>query len=443
MPFPARRVPILLTATTPTEFTVDALKKQLTDIGLTCSEADKDKLTEYLQEFDTSIPVGSVETFGMMKPALPGESKLEGFVGAYVQSSIGNYEPDSTGLGYATDLEYIQYPTHFDWLVSNQPGFAGMKNDPPESKGQFGTVDAIKTMFIDVATTASASLIKGLDKESIQSVFSNAISTLTDRNAEDYRPGPQSRVIFLVDGYNPKTNAADSIGVLTVTWDLTIQNYQKKKMNSPLLHETTLSVHTRSVLYSSLDTLANDKLAVQTQFKENAFQDIPARPTVVKIFDALPPADAATFKQSLPLVATENTLEAVVLYAPNLQNIGSIDNTLSDTTTIYTESVTSGFTFSTAQELGLEAVFSADAIIAKASISVTLTFTFTEEWSKSTTESMSFSVPPGKKAFTYQGYLMAKHIVYDAQSGTFKYGTGARMLSNVLVTTAAPVLDAG
>ena len=44
-----------------------------------------------------------------------------------------------------------------------------------------------------------------------------------------------------------------------------------------------------------------------------------------------------------------------MLYAPNLQNVGSIDNTNSDTTTDYSKSVTSGFTFSTSQALSVEA----------------------------------------------------------------------------------------
>lgn len=234
---------------------------------------------------------------------------------------------------------------------------------------------AVKKMFIDAATTTSASLVKGLVKDALESVSSNLLGQVTDHNIRDCAPGPQSTVIFLVDGYDDAKTNASSVGVLTVVWNLVVKDYKEKKKIP--LHETTLSIRTHAVLYSSLDPMFADKLTV------------------------------------------------IVLYAPNLQNIGSIDNGLSDTTTIYTKSVTTGFTFSASQSIGTEAVFEASIIIADAKVGFTLTFSVTEEWSTST-ESMSFSVPPGKKAFTYQGYVMAKHLIFDAKSGSYAYGSGAQ-----------------
>lgn len=435
---PRQRVPIALEAATPTKLTVEDLKDQLTDIGLTCPDSAKDKLADYIREVEAKIPVGSVETYALLKPTHDPALRLEGLVGDYEQSSTGNWQPDSTGLGYATTLEYIQYAEHFDWLVANVPSFTGIKNDPPTYSGKYDSIDAVKQMFSQVATDASATLVKGLDKQSVESVLSNAIAPLNDKNAQDYKPGPQSRVIFLVENYNPSTQEADAVGVLTVVWDLTIKDYKEKK-KAPL-HATTLTVNCRSVLYSSLDAMYADYLAAKTHFKENAFLAIPPKPAKVTIFDKRPPAIEDTFVNSLPVLATAEELKVIVLFAPNLQNVGTIDNTNSDVTTTYEKSITSGFTFSMAQQLSVEANFEAGVVFAKGEFKVGLTFTFTEEWSSSTTETMSFSVPGGKKACTYQGYLMAQILSYSAKSGTYTYKETARLLSNILATSAAPIV---
>jgi hypothetical protein len=438
MAIPRRTIPISLTAASPTPLTVEGLKKQLTDIGLTCPASEEPKLEKYISEVKGEIPDGLVETYGILKPATEKERRVPRLVTDLAEASTGNWEPDSTGFGYATILEYIQYGDHFDWLLANQPGFTGTVVKPPAYTGRYDTIDAVKRMFATVATDASSALIKGLNKASIESVLSNAIAPLNDANAQNYAPGPDSRVIFLVENYNPDTQEAAGVGVLSIWWDLTIKDYKEKKKNPQ--HDTTLTVRCRAVLYSSLDDMNRDYLAARTHFKENAFQAIPRR-SKVTIFDARPPATEDTFTKSLPKKATEKELQAIVLYAPNLQNVGSIDNTNSDTTTEYSKSVTSGFTFSTSQQLSVEASFEASAEVIKAGLKVGFSISFTEEWSESTTETMSFSVPPGKKAFTYQGYLMAQILSYDASSGVYTYKDVARFLTNILATSPVPLVD--
>lgn len=441
MPIPRRTIPISLTAATPSALTVESLKKQLTDIGLTCPDSEESKLARYIEEVKHQIPVGLIQTYSILKPATDGMQPIAGFATDLAEASTGNWEPDSTGLGYSTTLEYIQYEAHFDWLVANQPGFTGTVVKPPAYTGRYDTIDAVKQLFVTVATDASSTLIKGLDKSSIESVLSNAIAPLNDANAKDYKPGPDSRVIFLVENYNPATQEADAIGVLSVWWDLTIKDYKEKKKNPQ--HDTSLTVRARSVLYSSLDDMNRDYLAARAHFKENAFATaggIPRRSTVT-IFDARPPATEDTFIKSLPKVATANELQVLVLYAPNLQNIGSIDNTNSDTTTNYSKSVTSGFTFSTTQQFSVEAYFEASVEVVKAGLKVGFSISFTEQWSTSTTETMSFSVPPNKKAFTYQGYLQAQILSYDAATGTYTYKDTARFLTNILASSKVPLVD--
>lgn len=440
MTIPRVRIPVSLTKATPTALTVDALKSQLTDIGLTCPDSAKDKLAAYIAEVERDMPVGSVETYQLLKPAAVGEQALEGFQESYVESSTGNWEPDSTGFGYSTVLEYIQYPTHFDWLVANRPGFTGITNSPPQYSGKYASVDAVKQMFATVATDASATLVKGLDKASMESVLSNAISPLNDTNAKNYAPGPQTRVIFLVENYNPSTQEADAIGVLTIWWDMTITDYKEKKKDP--LHQTTLLIKCRSVLYSSLDAMNADYLAVEAAFKSTAFavEGIPRPPAQVTIFTARPPADRDTFVKSLPKIATEDLLQVIVLFAPDLQLVGSVDNTASKSATTYTKSVTSGFTFTMSQQLSVSTKFAAGIVIVSGEVTLGLSLTFTESWSSSTTETMAFAVPAGAKTFTYQGYMMAQILTFDPESGLYTWGELARMLTNALVTSEVPVI---
>ena len=52
MPIPRQHFPINLNPATPTPVTVENLKKQLTDIGLTCPDSDPEKLKAYAERFN-------------------------------------------------------------------------------------------------------------------------------------------------------------------------------------------------------------------------------------------------------------------------------------------------------------------------------------------------------------------------------------------------------
>lgn len=164
MAIPRRTIPVSLTEATPTPLTVDALKQQLTDIGLTCPDSEEGKLAAYIAEVERTIPSGSVQTYAILKPAGEGDVALAGFETDLAQAAVGNWEPDSTGFGYATVLEYIQYAAHFDWLLDNLPSFTGTKVAPPPYKGRYDTIDGVKKMFSTVATDASSTLVKGVDR---------------------------------------------------------------------------------------------------------------------------------------------------------------------------------------------------------------------------------------------------------------------------------------
>jgi hypothetical protein len=129
----------------------------------------------------------------------------------------------------------------------------------------------------------------------------------------------------------------------------------------------------------------------------------------------------------------------IVLYSPDLDNIGCIDNTNSDASSTYSISLTKGFTFTTSQSFSLELSFEASAEIVKAGIKIGFNLTFTEQWSTSTTETIQFSVPSGKQAFTYQGYLLSAILRYNPADNTYKYTEYGKLKTNIVTTTRTAI----
>ncbi|SHG95968.1 hypothetical protein [Streptoalloteichus hindustanus] len=164
-------------------------------------------------------------------------------------------------------------------------------------------------------------------------------------------------------------------------------------------------------------------------FPTKQVEILTSRPTIV---------DSDVFDKGIPLPGTESQMRAIILYAPTLQIIGSLDNTNSDAETAWSRSVTVGFTFSTSETLSVSTSLEADAVFVKGSVTVTTTLTFSQEWSKSVTETMVFSVPAGKKTFMYQGYIWSEIAVYQNQQYSWA-GERARCLTNVLATTREPL----
>jgi hypothetical protein len=493
-PIPRLKIPISLLAATPTVLTAEVLQKQLNDIGLNCPDTALPRLRRYTAEVQSQLRDGKTQTYAILRPAVPALAEAGTGAGlvsfaeaaaaaqatgrtsrlAYTlaDSSVGNWEPDQSGLGYGPELEYIQYESHFDWLKANRASFTGVVNNPPVETGKFDSVDAIKNLFVKVGVTASSTLVAGLDKASFESVLSNAIAPLHEGGVSNYDV-TDSRVIFLVDNYDPETEEADAIGVLTCWWHLTIKDYKEKKQNPK--HDTTLTIRCRSVLYSTLEALYGDYNAAKAQFGGMAARtgarpasvsapvpaampaavpgtrvlagasraavamDIPPKPGKLTIFDKLPPASNDTFRKSLPTVATADRLQAITLYAPDLEAIGSLDNTASQATSTWSQSVTSGFTFSTTQTFSAQLSEEVSIEIVKAGLTIGFSLSFTETWQKSTTTTLGFSVPPGQKAFTYQGYLLAAIINYDPEKDTYSYLSSARCMTEVLVTSDVPL----
>jgi len=169
---------------------------------------------------------------------------------------------------------------------------------------------------------------------------------------------------------------------------------------------------------------------------------IPPPPTTgVTIFPTDPgPATQTTFEEGIPATSTDVDMLAIVLFSPNLQLIASLDNTNSDATSTYSTSVSHGFTFSSTQSLSITAEVGVNIEIVTAKVSTTFALSFTESWTTTQTRTISFSCPPGKKAFVYQGTLMSKLMKFDDATAQYTWITGAtKALTEVLVTTNTPV----
>ena len=431
MPIPRKRIKIELKKINPSVLTPEKLKEQLNDVGLACKDTSLPRLEKFIEEVNARIPSGVTESFAILEPAKKPGNRLEGLAMDWESAANGNWQ--IMDYGYAADLEYIQYKEHFEWLLNNRPSFTG-RAQTDNYERQYETVDSIKNFFADVTTSASSAVIKGVNKDALKAAMSNAISPLDDKSAKDYDKR-DSRVMFLVDNYSQATNEADAIGVLAIDWHLIIKDYQVKK--EALKHKTTLEVNIRVVLYDSLDALDADLKAAKAHFGNLSFGGalaIPPKDTTIKIYDKQPPADAETFKHSLPIKSVSDYLDVLVLFAPDLQIIGTIDNTNSSVATTYSKSVTTGFTFSSTQSLAFKAGFDAGVVFAKASFEFTFTISFTEQYSRSSTETISFSVPKAEKAFLYQGTLLTRVLRYDPAKDNYTYLEGASFLTEIFDT---------
>ncbi len=446
MPIPRKKINVDLTKSTPTELTVEVLQKQLNNLGLSCAHTDPARLAKYKEEIEKQFYDGLNQSFGILKPiaSTDGSPYYKSMYGnpdapliGLEGSSVPDWQPSGNALGYATKLSTIVFPRNFQFLIDNKTGFGGNRSGDRTETHKYDTVEAIKQLFIQVGIESSASLVKGLDKTTLNSVLANAIAPINEGNVKDYDV-TDSRVIYLVDNYNPITQEAEAIGVLGIDWHLRIVDYLEKKKNPQ--HDTTLTVSTRSVLYDSVAALEADYQFV-TSHKGKEIFGIPPIKKKLKIFDQLPPANQDSFDQGLPLIAKDDFVDVLILYAPDLESVGSMDNTDSDIVSTYSKSVTSGFTFSMGQSLTVGAEFEAGVVFAKGKVSVELNVSFTETWNNSQTETIEFSCPGRKQAFTYQGYLLSRKLRFFPETQTFAYvESEGRFLTNILKTSDTPII---
>ena len=270
--FSPMSINIDLKADTPSQFDTDALRKQLETMGMACGQLTTENLESYIQQVNDKIPSGSVQSYGIKAPpedlSANSEETAKSAVPSLVTAAKANWTISTSGDGYGPNLEIIQYPDHFNCLYENRDlnGFTGTIDNPPPYTGNYPNAEAIQKLFINVCTTASATVVKDVDQDSMRATLTNVIQPLANANLSNYNVSG-SRAIFLVDNYNQSTKVADALGVLFVNWNLAIRDYKRKSKDGGDTHPVSLTVRAGSVLYDDPKKLCADYNWVLATFK--------------------------------------------------------------------------------------------------------------------------------------------------------------------------------
>lgn len=280
MPFPPPKgLKVSLKPATPTPFDAADLKRTLQIIGLDCAQINDVNLRNYIITVTSQLPTGKTQAFAIKMPAdaatvaarfaeFRDVTSLGARLPPLTSAATGNWTLDPTGGdGYGPQLEVIAYQEHFDWLYQNRAsnGFTGTKDDPPAYTGNYPNAEAIQQLFVNVGVTASSTLVKGLDQDSMKAALTNVIQPLANANLENY-DASGSRVFFVVENYNESTKIADALGFVYVNWSLKISEYKRKTKDGGDTHPTVLIIHAGSATYNDPGTLCNDYDKVVKQF---------------------------------------------------------------------------------------------------------------------------------------------------------------------------------
>jgi len=330
--FPVRKMPIKLKKIEPTKLTPEALQKQMYGIGLHCESTSIENLTTYKAQVLQELHSTGLQTWQISRPEngfseiafLNGElgSSDEPYIeGALklVEAAKGEWVWDDSAAGYQQELTSIQIPAHFDYLMSNRPGFAGRVKKVERSQ-QLKSVDAIKGLYIDTAYAASSTLSEQINKESVESFYSNVISPLSDKDVKKDYDSHDSRVLFLT--LNHVGNNCDGVGVINISYDFHIKNYQRKEKKGGDYHDTSITVLCRGVFYSSLEVLEGDYNAIRASFKNSrCLMNYPRELVPVEVFGERPPAGPEAFVQGVPSALTDTYTDCIILHSPHTEEL--------------------------------------------------------------------------------------------------------------------------
>ncbi|MFB9428399.1 hypothetical protein ACFFR8_03300 [Streptoalloteichus tenebrarius] len=189
-----------------------------------------------------------------------GSPALDFLAGLAVQdmqpAAVGSWVPDPNLVGPSTQLFSIQAPENWQRLKSHFGNdFAGQENNPDVEKKPYSTTEAFEQLFQQLGYKASAAVVQGLAKTDTEAQLANRIKG--NRSGDNsYDSGPQSLVLLLANGYDPVKQEVAGVGVLTVDYQIQINDYRNKSKDD---HDrwATISIHTRAVTYSDC-TLCRD-----------------------------------------------------------------------------------------------------------------------------------------------------------------------------------------
>ena len=303
------------------------------------------------------------------------------------------------------------------------------------------TVEAIKEMFTKAATACTAATVQGIDKITLDATFSNALASLNESAFEKDYDVTNNRVITLLYNYDHEKGECDGVGIVTCEWRLRIRNYKEKKKEPK--HDTILNISARSLLYGDINTLnAHYAMAMARVKGACCLLDNPIHIiSEVKVYDSLPAAGMDTFINSLPCKTDKEYADVMVFYTSDLQKVGFIDNTLSEAETTYSKSLTSGFVTQSTVGISTEINFEINAKVCKAGAKFGFNVSLTNQWSESQTETISFRIPAGKRAFLYQVTILCARLRLDAKTGKYSYVEFGKFLTDAYKTSEKPLYE--
>lgn len=331
--FPVRRMKIGLKKSKYSILTPDTLKKQMNGIGLRCEETQIQNLLKHKNAVLDAMSFTENQAYSIRGPKNKfseiaylnsnGGELDENYIleaNTLLKTADGEWDVDDTGLGYQEELSMIQTPVNFDYLMTTE-GFTGQTKTKKEDK-ECKTVDAIKELYIQTGMTASQLFSENINKYSLEAFFSNAISALEEPKT-NYECS-DSRVMLLALEYDPVAKDAKGVAVINISWDIFIENYQRKDKDGGDYHKTKISIKCRGVFYSSLKTLEKDYLAVKNRVKSSiCLMKPPVKPVQVPVFAACPEANRETFLMGLPSTVCDTYADSIILHSPELNQAES------------------------------------------------------------------------------------------------------------------------
>lgn len=327
--FHTKKMKLKLNKTEPSRLEIEELRKQLNDLGLRCNDTSIESLTLYKSQVMQNLPSTKMQACQIARSkngfseAAFRAGKLGDTDTPYIDDALqleniasGEWIWDVSAAGYQMELESIQVPVHFDYLKKNRSTFSGLTAEQKVNK-QLTSVDAIKGLFIQTAETASSTLGKPLNKDSVEAFYTNVISTLNDSDVKTDYEKSDSAILFLTLNYNEDMGECDGVGVINISWTITIKNYQRKTKNGGDYHDTTIDVFCRGAFYSNPDVLEGDYNAVKNAFKDaRCLMQYPEKPVTVSVFDTLPTANQESFCSGLPGAVTDTYTDSIILHSP-------------------------------------------------------------------------------------------------------------------------------
>lgn len=338
MPIQKKGVYVSCTPGTPAQLTREMLSEKLHNVGLNCEYTTPEAAGKLMNEVCGALEKGNNQSFCILE-----KPDTDALILCIAKSSQGiareslwqcsdseiasSWIPGSTALGYIAELTGVIHEKSYQWLKENFIDFAGHETGPVSRTQQDTTVDAIRDFFGDTLATLAASIVGNLDVDDMKAVCTRMLPELHEQQ-DTYRD-KNSFLIFLLENYNPGKEEADGIGVITLDWELTVENYRKNKKQCPK-HDAVIRLSARSVVYDDIQILEKHYRAVSSitgglqkmhRLKQN-------RQPVV--YSELPPLTEELLTEGIPLASTGNTVKSLILYGPEKKQIRRLNNADSD-----------------------------------------------------------------------------------------------------------------